>query len=44
MNPNEQLYTVGWSKIIFVQYFIVKIYKNSITKIIIYKYTCLIMF
>jgi hypothetical protein len=41
MNPNEQLYIVGLTKIVLVQYFIVHNFKNSDTKIIVYKYLCL---
>jgi hypothetical protein len=44
MNPLEQSYTVGLTKLTLVQYFIVPNYKNSNIKIFVYKYLYLIMF
>jgi hypothetical protein len=41
MNPIEQRYTVGLTKLTFVQYFIVQNSMNSDTKIIVYKYLCM---
>jgi hypothetical protein len=42
--PLGQLYAVGLTKFIFVQYFIVQNYKNSTTKINVYKYLFLQIF
>jgi hypothetical protein len=36
--PLGQIYAVGLTKLIFVQYFIMQNYKNSNTKINVYKY------
>jgi hypothetical protein len=44
MNPLEQPYTVGLTKIVLVQYFIVQNFNNSNSKIIIYKYLHFIIF
>jgi hypothetical protein len=38
MNTLEQLYTVGLTKLSFVQYFLVQNYKNSNKRIFVYKY------
>jgi hypothetical protein len=44
MNPLEQPYTVGLTKLTLVQYFIVPNCKNLNIKIFVYKYLYLIMF
>jgi hypothetical protein len=44
MNPIKKPYTVGLTKLTFVQYFIVQNFKNSDNKIIVYKYLCLHIF
>jgi hypothetical protein len=44
MNPLEQPYTLGLTKLTFVQYFIVQNSNNSDTKIIVYKYLYLQIF
>jgi hypothetical protein len=38
MNPHEQPYTMGLTKLTFVQYFIVQSSKNSNARIFVYKY------
>jgi hypothetical protein len=42
--PFEQMVTMGLTKVVVVQYFIVQNYKNSNTSIFIYKGLYLIMF
>jgi hypothetical protein len=44
MNTLEPLHTVGLAKLTFEPYFIVQNSKNSNTKIIVYKYSYMIMF
>jgi hypothetical protein len=41
MNPIEPLFTMGLTKLTFMQYFLAQNYKNSNTRIIVYKYLCL---
>jgi hypothetical protein len=42
--PFEQIVTLGLTKVVVVHYFIVQKYKNSNTRILIYKGLYLIMF
>jgi hypothetical protein len=41
MNPLEPLFTVGLTKLTFIQQILVQNYKNPNTRIFIYKYLCL---
>jgi hypothetical protein len=43
MNPPEPLYTVGLTKLTFIQQILVQNYKNSNTRIFVYKYLHFLM-